>query len=341
MRLGRRATGSRPSSATRTTSSTSSRRCARRGVRTIGRFVWEHFTAEHVAGAREAFDVVYSLTRAEQARYAEMGLETPYVTWGCHPELVAVGDEPPSSQPRRTGHASSSPAASSATASRSSRCSRRSTATDDPRLRLVVKAQVERKQRPRRGRGRRARPADRAAARRPADRRAPARGRELRRLPRARRAGRGSGCRCTRRSPSGMPAITNDAPPMNEAIHDGVNGAARRLDAERDGDAPGSPRSTPTSASCGARSSGSPTTRCAPSSPRARVRVRDSERPWTTPWRESASCWKPPRTGSLEGFMGFTDQIDRYRKRCADRARRPAPARAHARSRRRRRSCAA
>ena len=58
-------------------------------MRTIGRFVWEHFTAEHVAGAREAFDVVYSLTRAEQERYREMGLETPYVPWGCHPELVA------------------------------------------------------------------------------------------------------------------------------------------------------------------------------------------------------------------------------------------------------------
>ena len=38
-----------------------------RGVRTVGRFVWEHFTADHVAGAREAFDVVYSLTHAEQA----------------------------------------------------------------------------------------------------------------------------------------------------------------------------------------------------------------------------------------------------------------------------------
>ena len=35
----------------------------RRGVRTIGRFVWEHFTADHVDAAREAFDVVYSLTQ--------------------------------------------------------------------------------------------------------------------------------------------------------------------------------------------------------------------------------------------------------------------------------------
>ena len=60
------------------------------GVKTIGRFVWEHFDDEHVAGAKEAYDVVYSLHRGEQERYAEMGIESPYVVWGCHPELVAV-----------------------------------------------------------------------------------------------------------------------------------------------------------------------------------------------------------------------------------------------------------
>jgi glycosyltransferase involved in cell wall biosynthesis len=63
-----------------------------RGVKVIGRFVWEHFTAEHVEGARSAYDLVFSMTRAEQARYHEMGLETPYVPWGCHPELIEVAD---------------------------------------------------------------------------------------------------------------------------------------------------------------------------------------------------------------------------------------------------------
>ncbi len=62
-----------------------------RGVRVIGRFVWEHFTADHVEGARRAYDVVFSMTRAEQDRYRSMGLETPYVPWGCHPELVEAG----------------------------------------------------------------------------------------------------------------------------------------------------------------------------------------------------------------------------------------------------------
>src|SRR5688572_7873520 len=62
-----------------------------RGVKVIGRFVWEHFTAEHIEGARSAYDVIFSMTRAEQERYRELGLETPYVPWGCHPELVEIG----------------------------------------------------------------------------------------------------------------------------------------------------------------------------------------------------------------------------------------------------------
>ncbi|HYH60437.1 MAG TPA: glycosyltransferase [Solirubrobacterales bacterium] len=63
----------------------------KRGVLVLGRFVWEHFTADHVERARSAYDVVFSMTRAEQERYRTMGLDTPYVPWGCHPELVEVG----------------------------------------------------------------------------------------------------------------------------------------------------------------------------------------------------------------------------------------------------------
>ena len=58
------------------------------GVRTIGRFVWEHFADEHVEPARRAFDRIYSLTACEQERYAGMGIETPRVRWGCFPDLV-------------------------------------------------------------------------------------------------------------------------------------------------------------------------------------------------------------------------------------------------------------
>jgi glycosyltransferase involved in cell wall biosynthesis len=65
------------------------------GVRTVGRFVWESFGQEHVAGARRAFDVVYSLTRCEQTRYADMGIDSPLLRWGCHPELFEVRIAPP------------------------------------------------------------------------------------------------------------------------------------------------------------------------------------------------------------------------------------------------------
>ena len=61
-----------------------------RGVRVVGRFVWEHFTRDHVEPALGAYDVVYSVTRCEQERYAGWGLETPRVPWGIHPELLAV-----------------------------------------------------------------------------------------------------------------------------------------------------------------------------------------------------------------------------------------------------------
>ena len=64
----------------------------RAGIRTIGRFVWEYFAPEHVEPARDAYDTIYSLTRAERDRYAELGIESPYVQWGIHPELLeAVG----------------------------------------------------------------------------------------------------------------------------------------------------------------------------------------------------------------------------------------------------------
>jgi 1,2-diacylglycerol 3-alpha-glucosyltransferase len=58
------------------------------GVRTIGRFVWEQFAPEHVEGAKRAFDTVYSLLECEQERYATLGIESPRVRWGCHPELL-------------------------------------------------------------------------------------------------------------------------------------------------------------------------------------------------------------------------------------------------------------
>ncbi len=65
------------------------------GVRTVGRFVWEQFSAEHVEPAKRAFDVVYSLTACEQERYAQLAIESPRVHWGIHPELLAHARKQP------------------------------------------------------------------------------------------------------------------------------------------------------------------------------------------------------------------------------------------------------
>jgi 1,2-diacylglycerol 3-alpha-glucosyltransferase len=73
------------------------------GVRTIGRFVWEYFAAEHVDGANAAYETIYSLTLAERDRYATMGIESPYVQWGIHPELLrSLPTESSASRPVRS-----------------------------------------------------------------------------------------------------------------------------------------------------------------------------------------------------------------------------------------------
>jgi glycosyltransferase involved in cell wall biosynthesis len=205
----------------------------RRGVRTIGRFVWEHFTADHVAGAREAYDVVYSLTRAEQARYEEMGLETPYIPWGCHPELLAVAREVgEAADPTAPGREAEEAGGTVVFVFPGGFLGRRKPLgpvleaferTSDPRLRLLVKAQVERKQ---------VRPAEEAARRDPrivvevGDKPTREHLREMASCDVCLAPARweGLGLPLYEAIAFGMPAITNDAPPMNEPIQDGVNG---------------------------------------------------------------------------------------------------------------------
>jgi glycosyltransferase involved in cell wall biosynthesis len=203
-----------------------------RGVRTIGRFVWEHFSAEHVEGAKRAYDIVYSFTRAEQARYRELGIESPYVPWGCHPELLEVarsvnrdvGDQivtyvfPGGFLGHRKPLAEVLEAFERAS---------------DQRLRLLVKAQVERKG---------LRPAEDAAARDP---RISLQVEDLPTFEHLREVASADVCVAPARWEGlglplyeaiafGIPAITNDAPPMNEAIRDGVNGllVGGRVDGE-------------------------------------------------------------------------------------------------------------
>jgi len=87
------------------------------GIKTIGRFIWESFGIQHLTGykkiplkpfmwkmagrcllsnsgirpmkgAIDAYDIIYSLNKCECTRYADFGVDSPWVPWGCHPELL-------------------------------------------------------------------------------------------------------------------------------------------------------------------------------------------------------------------------------------------------------------
>jgi 1,2-diacylglycerol 3-alpha-glucosyltransferase len=193
----------------------------RDGVRVIGRFVWEHFAERHVAGAGEAYDVVYSMTRCEQDRYRQFGMETPYVPWGCHPELIAVAERVERGEGNVVrfvfpggflGHRKPLEPVLEAFSQ-----------VRDPSVRLLIRAQVER---------RHVGPAEEAAVR---DARIEL---VVEDQPTAQHLEQLASCDVCL-SPArweglglplyeaiafGMPAITNDVAPMNEAIRDGVNG---------------------------------------------------------------------------------------------------------------------
>ncbi|MGI9556737.1 MAG: glycosyltransferase [Solirubrobacterales bacterium] len=236
----------------------------RSGIRTVGRFVWEAFAEEHVAGAQSAFEIIYSFTRSEQERYRGFGIESPYVTWGIHPELLAFAPDLQDGAAQDTD-GSTNPAAADAGAGEESRDGRRperqdarggsgagggidATAvryvfpggfighrkplapvveafrqTTDPSLRLLIKSQVDRK---------RLNVANEAAESDPrievllADE---PREEHLRTMAScdvclALSRWEGLGLPLYESIAFGMPVITNDKPPMNEPIEDGVNG---------------------------------------------------------------------------------------------------------------------
>jgi hypothetical protein len=235
----------------------------RSGVRTIGRFVWEHFSAEHVDPAVAAFDRIYSLTACEQRRYTELGIETPRVRWGCFPDLVALASQiesGPTSNPDPASSSLAGPGGSGREAEHSPgviSCifpggfmSKRKPlaatieafrATSDPRLRLRLKAQVDRqaKQVARmiRGGSRFGRRDDRIeliTADLPTD--------EYLRMFAAADVclapsrWEGLGLHLFEATALGLPIVTNDNPPMNEVVIDGANGLL--VPGVRDGNAP-------------------------------------------------------------------------------------------------------
>ncbi|MGI9020605.1 MAG: glycosyltransferase family 4 protein [Solirubrobacterales bacterium] len=191
----------------------------RSGVRTVGRFVWEQFSAADVGPASEALDVIYSLTRCEQERYAGFGIESPYVQWGVHPDLLAYdpGQRPPGE------HVSFIyPAGFLSKRKPLRQVLRAFSAVGGEDLRLTVKAQVERQQR-------------RLAEAAEADPRIEFSYEDLPTDEHLRRFAAADVCLAPSRweglglhlyeaAAFGMPVITNDNPPMNEIVKDGVNG---------------------------------------------------------------------------------------------------------------------
>jgi 1,2-diacylglycerol 3-alpha-glucosyltransferase len=191
------------------------------GVRTVGRFVWEHFSATHAEPAKRAFDVVYSMTAAEQGRYSELGIDSPRVHWGCHPELIEAAGE---RLPRATNGSvlfffpggfmsKRKPIEATIEAFR---------ATHDPRLRLLVKSQVDRKSKQVRRAARRDGRIELITEDLPA-------AEHLRLFASADvclgpSRWEGLGLHLYEATALGLPIVTNDNPPMNEVVRDGVNG---------------------------------------------------------------------------------------------------------------------
>jgi glycosyltransferase involved in cell wall biosynthesis len=191
----------------------------RRGIRTIGRFVWEHFTREHLDDARRAYDVIYSVIEAEQERYASWGLQTPRVRWGIHPELLEIAVRRSDDELTRfvipggfIGHRKPLEPVVEAF-----------TRTSDPTLRLLVKAQVERDR------------LDQLTAAIERDERIELQLGDQAWVPHLETIAAADVCVTPSRWEGlglplyeamafAQPVITNDDPPMNEVIADGVNG---------------------------------------------------------------------------------------------------------------------
>jgi glycosyltransferase involved in cell wall biosynthesis len=188
------------------------------GVMTIGRFVWEQFAREHVEPAKRALELVYSMTAVEQERYAGMGVESPRVHWGIHPELLGYARE----AERAPGVTFFYPAGFLSKRKPVPQILKAFRRVEGDDLRLVVKGQVERSREL----------LERGAAHDP---RVEVR---LEDLPTdehlrlfasadvcvAPSRWEGLGLHLYESMALGLPVITNDNPPMNEVIVDGENG---------------------------------------------------------------------------------------------------------------------
>jgi 1,2-diacylglycerol 3-alpha-glucosyltransferase len=189
------------------------------GVRTLGRFVWEQFGREHVEPAKRALELIYSLTECERERYAEMGITSPRVHWGIHPELLSYShDARPSADDLRFFY----PAGFLSKRKPVREVLRAFGRVPGEAAHLIVKGQVEREQGLLERGARRDPRVEVILEDLPTDEHltlfasadvcvAPSRW-------------EGLGLHLYEAMALGLPVITNDDPPMNEVIRDGDNG---------------------------------------------------------------------------------------------------------------------
>ena len=220
--MGRRRTLSTSCSATRTTNSPRSASCGRAACGRSGASSGSRSRPRTPVRRSEAYEVIYSFTRAEQERYRELGIESPLLTWGCHPELVALADEAARSRAADDLVRFVVPGSFMGKRKPFPEIVESFVRTADPRLRLLIRGQVDRK----------ANKLQKAAA---GDERVVI---ELEDRPTDEHLRQFAACDVCL-SPSrweglglplyeavafGMPSITNDSPPMNEIVLDGENG---------------------------------------------------------------------------------------------------------------------
>jgi glycosyltransferase involved in cell wall biosynthesis len=197
------------------------------------------FSAEDAEPAKRAYDVLYSMTRCEQARYAELGIESPYVQWGLHPELLAAAEDAKASSRQQAAGQDQLvrfyfPGALLGPRKPHKEVVEAFRAARGDNLRLIFKAQLER----------RMNYLEKAAAEDPRIELV------IDDMPTDEHLRLFAGCDVclgpSRWEGLGLflyeavafelPQITNDSPPMNEVVRDGVNGIL--IGDHHDGDAP-------------------------------------------------------------------------------------------------------
>ncbi|MCD6014299.1 MAG: hypothetical protein K0R88_383 [Solirubrobacterales bacterium] len=194
----------------------------REGVRTIGRFVWESFAPEDAMPAREAYDVIYSFTRAERERYRTLGIDSPLLSWGCHPELIGIADEVRAARGADDLVRFYVPGSFMGKRKPFPEIVEAFVRTSDPRLRLLIRGQVDR----RAGRLEKAAGGDRRVLIELEDRPTDEHLRQFAACDVCLSPSRweGLGLPLYEALAFGIPSITNDSPPMNEIVLDQVNG---------------------------------------------------------------------------------------------------------------------